>query len=108
MADIQLSIEGQNAVEATEELFEMSEISGDWQPVGGVQRELALATIATIVGITAGTIAVAEQIRKWYNEWRKGKSGKQIEKVVIISADGERLVLEDATPEDISKILESV
>jgi hypothetical protein len=106
MSKIQLAIEGQNAVEATKELLEIPEISGDWQPVGGTQRELALATIATIVGIVGGTIAIAEQIRKWYNEWKEGKSGKKIDKVVIIGAGGERLLLEGATAEDISKILE--
>ena len=69
MSKIQFAIEGQNAVEATKELLEIPEISGDWQPVGGTQREPVLAAIATIVGITGGAIAIAEQIHKWYNEW---------------------------------------
>ena len=108
MANIQFAIEGQDAVEATKALLEIPEISGDWQPVGETQRELALATIVAIVGIVGGTIAIAEQIRKWYNEWKKGKSGKKIDKVVIIGAGGKRLLLEGATVEDISKVLEGI
>ena len=110
MANIQLAIEGQNAVEATETLLEIQEISGDWRSAGEgkVERELTLATIATIVGIAGGTIAIAEQIRKWYQEWKKGKSGKKIDKVVMVGKGGERLLLGSATAEDISKILEGM
>jgi len=110
MANIQLAIEGQGAVEATESLLEIPEISGDWQPAdeGEAERGLTLAAIATIVGIVGGTIAIAEQIRKWYQEWKKDKPGKKIDKVVMVGAGGERLLLEGATAEDIRKILEGL
>jgi len=108
MANIQLAIEGQNALKATEKLLEIPEISGDWQPASEEDERGLLATIATIVGIVGGTAAIAEQIRKWYQEWKKGKAGKNIDKVVMVGSGGERLLLEGATAEDISKILESL
>ena len=37
MADIQLAVDGKEAVEATKRLLDMPEISGDWQPVGETQ-----------------------------------------------------------------------
>ena len=47
MADIQLEIEGPEAVIATEELLSISGISGTWAPaVEGHQREGVLITIA--------------------------------------------------------------
>ncbi len=108
MANIQLAIEGQDAVEATETLLEIPGISGSWQPAGESQKELTLATIAVIIAIAGGTVAAAEQIREWYQDWKKGKAGKKIEKVVIVGPDGKRLLLEGATVEEISEILEGL
>ena len=64
-----------------------------------------MATIATIVGLVGGTVAIAEQIRKWYQEYKQSQSGKKIDKVVIIGRNGQRLLLEDATVEEIRQIL---
>ncbi len=72
-----------------------------------LEREALLATIASIVGIVSGTLAVAEQIRKWYQEYKQGKSGKKIAKVLIVGCNGDRLLLENATVEQIRKVLES-
>ena len=63
--------------------------------------------MGTIVGIVGGTIAVAEQIRKWYAEYKQKQSGKKIAKVLIVGRDGQRLLLENATLEEIRRILES-
>ncbi|MGB6300992.1 MAG: hypothetical protein WBF90_33120 [Rivularia sp. (in: cyanobacteria)] len=49
----------------------------------------------------------AEQIRKWYLEYKQHKSGKKIAKVLIVGKNGERLLLEGATAEQINKILSS-
>jgi len=109
MLNIKFTIEGNNAVEATKALLSIPGLSGDWQSVDEEQRGLSLATIATIVGIAAGTVAVAEQIRKWYREWKKGRSDKTIERaVMVLKTDSEekRINLEGATLKDISEILE--
>lgn len=106
MADIQLEVQGQDAVAATEELFSISGLSGSWNTEGDADKEGTLITIGTIVAIVGGTVAIAEQIRKWYEEYKKGKSGKKIEKVLIVSRSGRRLLLENATIEQIKQILD--
>jgi len=70
------------------------------------EREGVMATVATIVGIVGGAIAIAEQIRKWYQEYQAKQSGKRIEKVLIVGRNGRRLLLKDATVEEIRQILE--
>ena len=106
MADIQISVEGQDAVAATEELFAISGLSGNWETIGDDEKEGTLATIGAIVAIAGVTVAIAEQIRKWYQEYRKGESGKKIEKVLIVGRRGRRLLLENATIEQIKQILD--
>ncbi len=105
---IQIAVEGEGAIAATAELFSMPEITGTWEPVEENEREAVLATIGTIMGIVGGTIAIAEQIRKWYKEYQKGKSGKQIEKVILVGRNGRRLLLKDATTEQIKSILDEL
>lgn len=107
MAEIQLAIEGEDAIAATEELLAIPGISGNYEVSSEApERETVVATVATIVGIVGGTIAIAEQIRKWYQEYKQNKSGKRIEKVLIVGRNGRRLLLKDATLEEIRQILE--
>ncbi|MFB2979330.1 hypothetical protein [Microseira sp. BLCC-F43] len=107
MADIQVAIEGEGAIDATEALLAIPGISGSYE-VSSQQpdKEGVVATIASIVGIVGGTIAIAEQIRKWYQEYKLQQSGKRIAKVLIVGRNGQRLLLENATLEDIRKALE--
>ncbi len=107
MAEIKFAIEGEGAIEATEELLALEGIEGSYAVDEEIQREGVLATIASFVGIVSGALAVAEQIRKWYQEYRAGKSGKKIAKVLIVGRNGDRLLLENATIEQIRKVLES-
>ncbi|MDM8536247.1 hypothetical protein QUF70_05795 [Desulfobacterales bacterium HSG17] len=106
MDNIQIAIEGTASLEAAKDLIETCEISGDWQTPDGAMKG-ALATIATIVGIVGGTVAVSEQIRKWYQEWKKGKSGRAIEKAVLVG-NGKRVLLEGASADDIKAVLETL
>ncbi|CAN1208917.1 Transposase [Tumidithrix helvetica PCC 7403] len=106
MAEIKFAIEGDAAIEATEELLAIEGIEGSFTVDEEIKREGVLATIAAIVGIVSGTLAAAEQIRKWYQAYRLGKSGKKIVKVLIVGRKGERLLLENATVEQIRKVLE--
>jgi hypothetical protein len=103
MADIQIAIAGQNSVAATEALMAIPGVTGTWQADESAQRDGGV----TVVGIVGGSMAIAEQIRKWYVEYRDGKSSdKKIEKVLIVGKNGRRLLLEDATLEEIRQILE--
>jgi hypothetical protein len=111
MTDIQLSIEGKGAVLATEELLEIPGISGSWETPSENQRELVLATVATIIGITTGTIAIAEKIYTWHQKYRKQQqaqntNGYSVEKVLIVGKSGQRLLLENATVEQIHQIID--
>ena len=107
MAEILVEVQGADAIAATEELLAIPGIAGSWETEGEAEREGTLAVIATIVGIVGGTIAIAEQIRKWYQGYRQRQAGKKIEKVLIVGRNGQRLLLENATIEQIQKILES-
>ncbi|BDI20086.1 hypothetical protein ANSO36C_58880 [Nostoc cf. commune SO-36] len=83
MAEIQLAIEGEDAIAATEALLAIPGISGNYSVSSEApEREGVIATVATIVGIVGGAIAIAEQIRKWYQEYKAKQSGKKIEKVL--------------------------
>jgi hypothetical protein len=107
MTEIQLSIEGEDAVAATEALLAIPGISGSYQVnAEASEREGVMATVASIVGIVGGVITIAEQIRKWYQEYQTKQSGKRIEKVLIVGRNGRKLLLQDATVDEIRQILE--
>jgi hypothetical protein len=106
MAEIQIGIEGESAPAAAEALLEIPGISGSYEVP--TQREGTLAAIATIIGIVGGAVALAEQIRKWYQEWQKSHPGKQFDVVILDPVTGNRILLEEATIEEITEILKSI
>ena len=106
MADIQIEIQGTDAIAASEELFSLPEIAVNWQRVGEVERGEIITTIGAIVGIVGGSIAIAEKIYNWYQKYKQSKSVKKIDKVLLVSKTGKRLLLADATIEQIKAILE--
>jgi hypothetical protein len=108
MTEIKFSIEGEDAVTATEKLLAIEGITGNYSTeVDIINKEPLITTVATIVGLVGGTLAIAEQIRKWYQEYKQNQSGKKIAKVLIVGRNGRRLLLENATIEQIRQILES-
>ncbi|MCF2145505.1 hypothetical protein IQ276_003355 [Desmonostoc muscorum LEGE 12446] len=106
MPQIQIGIEGEDAPTAAEALLEIPGISGSYEVQ--TQKEGTLAAIATVVGIVGGVAALAEQIRKWYQEWHKSHPGKQFDVVILDPDTGNRILLEDATLEEITEILKSL
>lgn len=107
MADLQLEIEGGGAVPATEELLQIDGLSGTYETDGEDAKEAILATIATIVGITGGTIAIAEKLYAWYQNSRKEQPKPTVDKVLLIGRNGQKLVLENASVEQIKQLLDS-
>ena len=106
MTEIQIAVEGPAAIQATEALLALPEITGSFETQGDVEREGTLATIATIVGLVGGGMAIAEQLRKWHGEYQMSQQGEaRIEKVLIVTPRG-RLLLENATTDEIAKALE--
>jgi len=105
--EITIEIEGQGAASATEELLRIEGLQGSYKTDDEVEREGILATIATIVGIASGTVTIAKEIYEWYQKYQKSKEAKaKIEKVLIIGSNNRRLLLKNATVEQIQKILE--
>ncbi|WP_341525700.1 hypothetical protein WKK05_24395 [Nostoc sp. UHCC 0302] len=65
MTEIKLAIEGEDAIAATEALLAIPGISGNYKVSSDApEREGVVATVATLVGIVGGAIAITEQIRK--------------------------------------------
>lgn len=107
---MQIEIQGQDAVKATEELLNIQGLEGSYETFDEVEREGILATIATIVGITAGTLTIAEKLFQWNQKYQKSLQnpvGSKIEKVLIVAPSGNRLLLKDASVEQIQEILKS-
>ena len=108
MAEIQIEIEGSGAVAATEALLEIPGLSGMWAPATeAAQREGVLVTIATIVGIATGTIAIAEKIYEWYQKSWQATPDTTIERAMLIGRNGDRILLKNATVEQIRQILDA-
>ena len=107
MATLQLEIEGEGAVPATEDLLQIEGLSGTYEAETDVQREGALATIVAIVAITVGTLTIAEKLYTWYQNYRRTQPKPKLDKVLLIGRNGQKLVLENATVEQIKQILDS-
>lgn len=65
-----------------------------------------LVTIASISGVLAGSLTIASHIYSWYQKYQQIDNNARIEKVVLISSNGKRIKLKDATLEQIQAILE--
>ena len=107
---MKIEIQGQYAVQAAEELLSIEGLSGSYETVSEVEREGTLVTIATIVGITTGTLTIAEKLYQWNQKYQKSlqnRGGARIEKVLIVAPNGTRLLLEDPTLEQIKEIINS-
>ena len=102
---MKIEIQGQDAVQATEELLGIEGIDGSYETVDEIEREGTLATIATIMGITVGTMTIAEKLYRLKKKYFQNSTGLRIEKVLIVAPNGNRLLLKDATLEQIQEIL---
>ncbi|MDJ0517783.1 MAG: hypothetical protein QNJ74_16560 [Trichodesmium sp. MO_231.B1] len=107
---IKIEIQGQDAVLATEEMLAIDGLQGSYETINEIEREGTLATIATIVGIVGGSLTIAENLYQWKNKYQKSlqpSTQPPIEKVLIVADSGKRLLLKDATIEQIKEIIES-
>jgi hypothetical protein len=103
MSEIQIAIESEDAPQAAATLLEIEGISGNYEVP--TQREGTLVVIGTIVGIVGGTVALAEQIRKWYQEWKQKDANKRFDVEFFHPETGTRIFMENATIEEITKLL---
>jgi len=106
---MKIEIQGTSAIEATEELLTTAGIGGNYQSADASERGEVLVTIATIIAIVGGTLTIAEKLYQWHQKYRKSKQDpprEKIEKVLLIALNGNRLLLKNATLEQIQHILE--
>ena len=108
MPAIRLIVEGEHAVEASENLKEIEGLTATVEPIVEEHKEIALATVVSITAIAVGAVTIADKFITWYRDWKKGKDEKRIEKVIIEGPDGTRVLMENATPEDVAAILAAV
>ncbi len=107
---MKIEIQGRDAVIAVEELLSIEGIEGSYETVSEVERGEPLTTIATIVAITAGTLTIGEKLYQWNQKYQKSLQnpvGARIEKVSIVAPNGNRLLLKDASVEQIQEILKN-
>jgi hypothetical protein len=105
MAEIQIAIEGAGAEAAAAELFGLEGLEGRYQISEEVTRDGGtVAIVGTIVGITVGAMTIGEKLNKWYGSYRTQDPQQRIERVLIVTPTS-RLLLEDATVEEIAAAL---
>jgi hypothetical protein len=108
---MQIEIQGQDAVAATKELLLIEGIQGSYETRKEVEREGTLATIANIANIVeifVGTLTISKEIYQWSKKYQKSlpnSTEPRIEKVLIVAPNGNRLLLKNATVEQIQEIL---
>jgi uncharacterized linocin/CFP29 family protein len=102
---MRIEIEGADAIKVAQDILDMEGVQGSYEVISEEEKEGTLATIATIIGIISGTITIAEKL---YQLKRKIDSPEtpKIERVLIVSKNGDRLLLKDATLEQLQKLLE--
>ena len=107
---MKIEIQGQDAIEATEEILAIEGLEGSYETPNELEREGTLVTIATVVAIVGGSLTIAEKLYQWNQKYQKSlqnPNGAKIEKVLIVRDDNRRLLLKNATVEQIKGILEN-
>jgi len=82
----------------------MDEIEGNYQIDDAVTKDGTLAVVGTVVAITLGAMTIGEKLHGWYNGYRNKDAQQRIESVLIVTPTS-RLVLENATIEEITNAL---
>jgi hypothetical protein len=104
MTAIQIAITGSSAEAAAAELFSLEGIEGRYEISDAVTKDGTLAAIGTVVAITVGAMTVGEKLHKWYRSYQTSDQQERLERVLIVTPTS-RLLLEDATIEEIADAL---
>ncbi|MGX2993597.1 hypothetical protein JNUCC64_04760 [Streptomyces sp. JNUCC 64] len=101
---IRILIEGTAAERAARELAALDGVDDTVRilPVDPTLREPVLMTVAAVVGIVAGSAALAEQITRWWGRWR-GRPDAPVRVVVIV--DGRRVPLRELDGPALERLL---
>lgn len=112
-----IEIQGQDAISVAQEILSTEGVQGSYEVVGEREKEEGtLATIATIIGITTGAMTIAEKLYDLKKKSPSSPESVKIEGVLLVSKNGApagisaeggvRLLLKDATLEQLQKLLE--
>jgi hypothetical protein len=106
MTNISIVFEGVQAEVAATALVSLPDVEGTWT-VSQDQTRNALTTIAAVIGIASGTLSIATNLKKWYDDYQGAETNK-IENVVMITPSRSQrlLVDEDTTREEILAFLQ--
>ena len=99
---ITVTIKGPHSARALNEFLAIPGIEPEVMRDGGM-----LAAVGAIVGIASGVASVVASIVAWREKWKKKHESQRID-AVIEDARGNRLSLDDATPEQITAVLKSL
>jgi hypothetical protein len=110
---ISIAIEGPGADRALDELLAIDGIVGEAQQAerfdpGEVTRGAeVLVAIGAIIGVAANIASIVSGILDWREKWNEAHAHQHLS-VVIEDARGRRISLNDATPEQITAVLQSL
>jgi hypothetical protein len=102
---MQIEIQGPDAIKVAQDIVATDGVQGTYEVVSEVEREGTLATIATIIGITTGAMTIAEKLYELNKKSVNSPESVKIERVLLVGKDGDRLLLKDATLEQLQKLL---
>ena len=113
---MQIEIQGQDAIKVAQDIVTLDGVQGDFEVISEVEKERTLATIATIIGITTGAMTIAEKLYELNKKSVNSPDTVKIERVLLVGKNGDpegisalggvRLLLKDATLEQLQKLLE--
>lgn len=106
---IVVAIEGSDAALALEELLAISGVVGTISSsTDSTYRDAGvLVAVGAIVGIASGVASVVSALIEWRRKWLERGKGEVIN-AVIEDGRGNRILLQSATPEQLTRVLESV
>ena len=107
---VKIAIEGPHAERALREFLAIPGIQGHVEAgeESPLQREPGtLVVLGAIVGIASGFITITDKILAWRDHLKKEAKTKRLS-VILEDAKGNRLLLEDATPAQVTAALESL
>ncbi|MFL5537428.1 MAG: hypothetical protein ACJ8J0_00460 [Longimicrobiaceae bacterium] len=106
---IAIAIDGPGARQALDEFFAIDGIVGEprapEQPRRVTRDGGLLMAIGAIVGIVGGVTSVVSNIIDWRTKWKQAHPDRRMN-VVIEDAKGTRLLLDNATPEQLTSVLQ--
>jgi hypothetical protein len=103
---MQIEIQGPDAIKVAQDIVSMEGVQGSYEVISEVEREGTLAIIANIITITTGAMTIAEKLYDLNKKSVNSPESVKIERVLLVGKNGDRVLLKDATLEQLQKLLE--